>query len=48
MNINELKNEFVMPKVEITLFETDDVITTSGKDGGGFYGTWDDSFPIDG
>ncbi len=30
MNINELKNEFVMPKVEITLFESEDVITTSG------------------
>ncbi len=42
MNINELKNEFVMPKAEITLFESEDVITTSG---GGFTGEWDSSIP---
>ncbi len=43
MNINELKNEFVMPKVEITLFESEDVITTSG--GGFIANEWDSNLP---
>ncbi len=34
--------EFVMPKAEIIVFDTEDVITTSG---GGFYGDWDVDLP---
>ncbi len=34
--------EFVMPTAEIIVFDTEDVITTSG---GGFFGEWDDNLP---
>ncbi len=33
-----MKKEFVMPTAEVIMFDTDDVITTSGK----FFGAWED------
>lgn len=33
--------EFIIPTAEIIIFDTEDVITTSG----GFFGEWDDNLP---
>ncbi len=40
-NSKETK-EFAMPEMEVVVFDTEDVITTSPVTGGGFDGEWEE------